>query len=69
MDTRVKEITIEESLEIMKEAVEYHDNDANILTVIHFLRCRKNNCVCDDHRSSKVLEIAAFFFWCEIKKK
>ncbi|KAF0270292.1 hypothetical protein FOG48_00632 [Hanseniaspora uvarum] len=30
LGTRVHEITIEESLEIMKEAVEYHDNDPNI---------------------------------------
>ncbi|SGZ38893.1 uncharacterized protein HGUI_01093 [Hanseniaspora guilliermondii] len=30
LGTRVHEITIEESLEIMKEAVDYHDNDPNI---------------------------------------
>ncbi|KAF0267386.1 hypothetical protein FOG48_03533 [Hanseniaspora uvarum] len=30
LGTRVHEITIEEALQVMKEAVEYHDNDPNI---------------------------------------
>ena len=43
LGTRVHEITIEESLEIMKEAVVYHDNDPNISATQYEEFCRYSN--------------------------